>query len=75
MSDTHSPQCEDCGLLYSDPRFQDFVIPDKVFCRISSTGDENGLFCPNCLLGRLVRAGIECVGEFTSGPILKGGLP
>lgn len=63
------PQCEDCGRPYSDPGFCDLVVPNAVFAQISDSGDENGLFCPSCLLARLARKGIACEGALRSGPV------
>ncbi len=62
-------ECADCGLSYSDTRFQDLVIDDAAWLVIAPQADGNGLLCPNCILGRLVISGIECEGKFTSGPL------
>lgn len=63
------PQCEDCGRPYSDPGFCDLVVPDVSFAKISDSGDENGLFCPSCLLARLARKGVSCDAKLMSGPV------
>lgn len=60
--------CYDCGLPYKSPRFADFVVPDAIWERISPTGDEGGILCAACILGKLTLLGIECDGRFTSGP-------
>lgn len=62
-------KCHDCGLPYGDPGFPDLIIPLDAWKRISPTGDEGGLLCPNCINARLIKAGIKCEGCFMSGPI------
>ena len=66
-------ECADCGLAYGDPGFADLVIPDAVFQSIhdeSRPGD--GLLCPNCLIRRAAKAGLENVeARFQSGPFAR----
>lgn len=64
-----SAACFDCGLAYDDPGFQDLVLDDDVWARISPTGDEGGLLCPSCICRRLHVAGINTRGTFGSGPL------
>ena len=64
-------KCFDCGLPYSDGGFQDLVIPDWAWCKISPYKNEGGLLCPNCINRRLVRMGIRCNGAFMSGNIIS----
>lgn len=64
------PACYDCGLLYIDDGFADFIIPLDIWRRISPTKDEGGLLCAVCMCRRLSKAGISRVsGAFLSGPI------
>ena len=62
------PACYDCGLAYSDARFADFVLPDDLWARISPSGDEGGLLCANCIVGRMRALGLTGSGQFRSGP-------
>lgn len=62
--------CADCGLPYGSERWADFVVPDDAWLKISPTGHEGGVLCVQCMLDRAVRAGVECVGKFTSGPFV-----
>lgn len=62
-------ECYDCKLDYNDPRFQDLVISDDMWLKISPTGDPGGLLCPNCMCGRLVKLNVRCYGALMSGPI------
>lgn len=63
-------KCEDCGEPYGSPRFPDLVIDHEAFAKIASRPPSGGLFCPNCLVARLEKAGLENVsGKFTSGPL------
>ena len=62
-------RCYDCRRIYGEPGFEDLVVSDDIWSKISPTGDEGGLLCPSCLLARLTAAGLECEGRFTSGPI------
>lgn len=64
-------ECEDCGRNYADDGFQDLVLPNDVWAKISSTGDENGLLCPSCIVARCVKAGIECKAMWRSGPFYQ----
>jgi DNA-directed RNA polymerase subunit RPC12/RpoP len=62
--------CSDCGRAYS--RGPDVVIPTAAWVRISPSGNEGGILCPNCMHDRLVAAGFqdgEAPGEFKSGPM------
>lgn len=61
--------CYECGLPYGDEGFPDLIIPLDAWRKISPTGDEGGLLCPNCICRALARAGIQCPGAFLSGPI------
>lgn len=68
--------CSDCGLLYSDERFCDLVLPDNIWREISPDGEGNGLLCPNCIAGRLARGGHKGVSaKFTSGPLAARPTP
>lgn len=62
-------KCADCGLSYLDGGFQDLVIPNEAWRKISPTRDEGGLLCPTCLLRALDVAGIRCSGALMSGPV------
>lgn len=62
-------KCHDCDRPYSDPGFQDLIILNHHWRKISPTGDEGGSLCPSCMCGRLEKAGIKCAGSFMSGPI------
>lgn len=64
-------KCYDCGLDYGDPGFQDLIVSNDVWRRISPTGDNGGLFCPTCLVRALSKAGIKTEGAFMSGPIIN----
>ena len=64
-------KCFDCGLPYSDRGFQDLIIPDWAWHKISPYKNEGGLLCPNCINRRLVRMGIRCDGAFMSGNIIS----
>ena len=62
--------CYDCGEDYDSPRFPDLIISLDVWRRISPTGDEGGLLCPNCINARLEEMGISnCPAAFMSGPL------
>jgi hypothetical protein len=72
-TDTIAPSCHDCGEAYGSPRFPDLVLPHAMWARISPSGDENGLLCPNCMCARAEAAGIECRAVFRSGPFFGAG--
>lgn len=61
--------CFDCHTPYDAARFPDLIIETWAWIRISPTGDEGGLLCPNCISGRLYIEGIKCLSCFTSGPL------
>ena len=64
--------CEDCGRSYGyEHGFPDLVLPNDVWAKISSTGDENGLLCPSCIVARCVKEGIECKATWRSGPFCQ----
>lgn len=64
------PRCHDCGLEYASPGFQDFIIPNSAWRKISPTGDEGGKLCANCICARLEALGMrEVPGAFMSGPV------
>lgn len=63
--------CYDCGLSYTDDGFQDLIISNESWRRISPTGDDGGLLCPTCLIRALVKEGIRTEGAFMSGPIIN----
>lgn len=59
-----------CGRPYS--KGPDLVVPDDVWAKISPTGDEGGVLCPNCIHDALVAAGFgdgSVSAAFTSGPM------
>jgi len=62
--------CADCGIPYGDDGFQDLVVDDATWARISPTGDEGGLLCPSCMCRAACAAGISnarttfCTGPF-----------
>ncbi len=60
--------CNDCGLDYDDDGFQDLVLPNDLWAKISPTGDVNGLLCPTCLIRALFKAGLEMEGVFVWKP-------
>ena len=64
-------KCYDCGLPYTDTGFQDLVISDDAWLKISPTGHDGGLLCPTCICRALSKAGIETTGVFTSGPLCQ----
>jgi len=66
-----SCECHDCNRPYDDGGFQDLIIPNDAWRRISPTGDNGGLLCPSCICKRLSDAGISCEGAFMSGPIIS----
>lgn len=62
-----------CGRPYASG--PDLVVPDDVWVKISPTGDEGGILCPNCIHDALVMAGFpDCSvpAAFTSGPMGDG---
>lgn len=59
--------CADCNEPYGSPRFPDLIIEDWAWKRISPTGDEGGLLCPNCICARLHIEGVFSRSVFTSG--------
>ena len=63
--------CYDCDLPYDqDDGFEDFVVQNHIWEKISPTGDEGGILCANCICRRLTKAGISGVpGAYMSGPI------
>lgn len=65
--------CYDCGLAYTAPGFQDLLIPNWAWRRISPSvfSSDGGLLCPSCICSRLEIAGIKCYGAFFSGPIMS----
>ena len=64
------PACHDCDLLYIDEGWEDFIIPNSIWIKISPTEDAGGLLCAVCICRRLTRKGISGVpGAFLSGPI------
>lgn len=68
---SYDARCCDCGLDYEDAGFQDLIVSNDVWRRISSKGDDGGLLCPTCLIRALVKAGIKTEGSFMSGPIIS----
>ena len=61
--------CHDCGLAYGSPAWADVVVPNAIWKQISPTGDEGGLLCFNCMVGRLEALGLDNVPfRVTSGP-------
>ncbi len=46
--------CDDCGLEYDSDAWIEAIIPDKVWCDISPTGDEGGILCISCIARRLM---------------------
>lgn len=71
-------RCGDCGLSCDDDGWADLVVSHRAFRSISPTGDENGLFCPNCMVRRAQRAGLHGIdARFRSGPFATtdGWLP
>lgn len=62
-------RCADCGIRYGGPNWADFVIPDEAWERIAPAGVDGGIvLCVSCMIMRANRLGVECVGQFTSGP-------
>ncbi len=62
--------CYDCDLPYDDDGFEDFIIPNDIWRRISPTGDDGGILCAVCICRRVKRAGMSNIpGAFMSGPI------
>jgi len=62
-------KCFDCGLPYTDPGFQDLLIPDWAWIKIAPEKG-NGLLCPTCICRRLEKARIRnCPSEFMSGAL------
>ena len=61
--------CYDCGRPYGKQGFHDLVVPSHAWRRISPTGDDGGLLCPSCIIGRLEISGIKCEGAMLSGPL------
>jgi hypothetical protein len=60
----------DCARPYGDAGFQDLIIPNAWWRKISPTGDEGGLLCPCCIIRRLHDAGARSVpAAFMSGPL------
>jgi len=72
-TDTIAASCHDCGEAYGSPRFPDLVLPHDMWAKISPSGDENGLLCPNCMCARATAADIECRAVFRSGSVLWRG--
>lgn len=67
-------RCYDCDKPYGDEHgFPDLVVTPEVWAKISPTGDEGGLLCPNCMCKRGFEAGIKAVAVFTSGPFASHG--
>lgn len=64
-------RCYDCHLEYTDPGFQDFLVSNDIWRRISPTGDDGGLLCSACMMRALVKAGVTTEGAFFSGPIIS----
>ena len=65
--------CFDCNEPYGSSRFPDMLIPTLAWLRISPTGGEGGLLCPNCIISRLEIEGLEHVPHwFASGPLCQG---
>jgi hypothetical protein len=62
-------QCYDCGLGYGEGGFEDLVIPNWAWRRISPTKNEGGLLCPTCIQRALKKNKIKCEGAFLSGNI------
>ena len=61
--------CHGCGLLYASRCWADVVVPNEIWKQISPTGDEGGLLCFNCIVGRLEDLGLSNVPfKVTSGP-------
>jgi hypothetical protein len=62
-------KCFDCGLPYSDPGFQDLLLPDWAWRKIAPR-DSDGLLCPTCICRRLEEAKIkDCPSRFVSGSL------
>lgn len=56
-------ECYDCGLPYGEYEKWplDFVIQDELWEKISPSGDQGGLLCPNCMCRRLRKLGMYAV--------------
>jgi hypothetical protein len=59
-------RCLDCGLLYSDSRWADFVVSDEAWRLICP--EDKGVLCVTCMIGRAAAISLETEGSFTSGP-------
>lgn len=66
---TLKAHCYDCYRPYGDEYgFPDLVVPNAIWLKISPTGHEGGLLCPNCICQRCTKLGIKSKAVFTSGP-------
>ena len=52
-------KCYDCGLEYGGKSWIETSIPDKIWKRISPTGDDGGLLCISCIVRRLREIGCD----------------
>lgn len=64
--------CGACGRPYSDPGFQDLIVPDEVWRQISPTGDSGGLLCPSCIIGYCEESGITGFSATFKSGLLTG---
>lgn len=60
------PACHDCGLQYTDPRWDDFVVSDETWAKLTEA-DNARLLCVCCMISRAKAMRIEARGEFRSG--------
>lgn len=63
--------CCRCGLPYGSAGFEDLLIPNEAWARISPSMDQYGLLCPNCMCARAAEVGVSCHARFVSGPFAQ----
>ena len=51
--------CYDCGLEYGGDSWIEAIIPDKVWNKISPTGNQGGILCISCIAKRLRKLNIN----------------
>ena len=60
-------KCYECGLDYEDIGWIEAIIPDKVWNKISPTGDECGILCVICISRRLAKKGYKDIPVWLCG--------
>ena len=59
--------CSDCGRPYGKKGWIEAIIPDKIWIKISPTGDIDGILCISCISDRLEALGYKDIPVWLCG--------